>query len=100
MNLQTKSKPVVDPFDSTRDTIQKVREQLEANTLEFQAWLPVVSPTYTWDWKHQLYLYAQLNRITSGEINRLQIAMPPRHTKKLFDCILFFENLEANPFWV
>ena len=81
MNTQTKSKPIVDPFDGTRDAMAKVREQLEKNALGFQAWLPVVSPTYTWDWKHQLYLYAQLNRITTGEINRLQIAMPPRHTK-------------------
>lgn len=82
MSLHVKPKnPAADPFDQTRETAKKVREQLEANALEFPAWLPIVSPSYTWDWKHQKYLYKQLDRVTTGEVNRMQIAMPPRHTK-------------------
>lgn len=84
LSERKRKRQVEDPFDSTRDTIAKVREQLAANALEFPAWLPVVSPTLTWDWKHQVYLYKQLDRVTSREINRLQIAMPPRHTKLSF----------------
>lgn len=87
-----------DPFASTRDAIDKVRQQLDANALEFPKWLPVVSPTYTWNWKHQLFLYAQLERVTSGEVNRLQIAMPPRHTKSETVTVRYAAwRLEQNP---
>ncbi len=98
MNSLVKNKPAADPFDSTRDTMAKVREQLEAGTYTFQAWLTVVSATYTWDWKHQLFLYKQLDRVTSGEINRLQIAMPPRHTKSETVTVRYAAwRLEQNP---
>lgn len=70
-----------DEFASIRQMNQAAREELEKNSLEFRAWLPVVSPTLTWDWRHQLYLYERLDRVTARVCNRLQIAMPPRHTK-------------------
>ena len=98
LSERKQKRQVADPFDSTRDAMAKVREQLESGSHTFQAWLPVVSPTYTWDWKHQLYLYAQLNRVTSGEINRLQIAMPPRHTKSETVTVRYAAwRLEQNP---
>lgn len=48
---------------------------------DFPAWLPAVSPKYTWDWPHLRYLYERLANITSGASDRLMIFMPPRHGK-------------------
>lgn len=85
-----------DGFEQTRETVKQVREQLENSS--FQSWLPKVSPEFTWDWKHQLYLYKQLDRVTTGEINRLQIAMPPRHTKSETVTVRYAAwRLEQNP---
>lgn len=100
MNSKVKiiKKPKTDGFEQTRETSKKVREQLNSNPQEFQGWLPVISPHFTWDWKHQLHLYAQLNRVTSGEIDRLQIAMPPRHTKSETVTVHYAAyRLEQNP---
>lgn len=47
----------------------------------FPDWLPVVSPKLTWNWRHQEFLYAALARVTSGEVKRMIVCMPPRHTK-------------------
>jgi len=48
---------------------------------EFQEWLKAVSPTMTWDWKHQVHLYKRLRRVTAGLCKRLMVFMPPRHGK-------------------
>ena len=47
----------------------------------YQAWLNVVTPHWTWDWPHQLYLYPYLEKYLAGEIPRLMINLPPRHGK-------------------
>lgn len=87
-----------DPFDESREASDKVRQELEAKALDFPAWLPVVSPTYTWNWKHQKYLYERLERVTTGECKRLQIAMPPRHTKSETVTVRYAAwRLEQNP---
>lgn len=78
-NVQSQN--AVDPFDETRKTVDEIRQKLEAGNVSFQDWLPVVSPTYTWTWKHQKYLFERLEKITLKISDRLQIAMPPRHTK-------------------
>src|SRR5688572_2505563 len=31
---------------------------------EFQSWLKSVSPSMTWSWKHQVYIYKRLRRVT------------------------------------
>src|SRR5688500_17360966 len=48
---------------------------------EFQSWLKSVSPSMTWSWKHQVYIYKRLRRVTGGECKRLMIFLPPRHAK-------------------
>ncbi|HEV8591886.1 MAG TPA: phage terminase large subunit [Pyrinomonadaceae bacterium] len=48
---------------------------------DFHAWLKRVSPTMHWDWKHQLRIIKQLEKVTSGECKRLMIFLPPRHGK-------------------
>lgn len=47
----------------------------------FRDWIGTTAPNWTWDWKHQLYLYNKLDMITNGETKRLMIFMPPRHSK-------------------
>ena len=48
---------------------------------EFLAWLKQVSPTMTWEWKHQVYIYKRLRRVSEGLCKRLMIFLPPRHGK-------------------
>ncbi|MBK8467262.1 MAG: hypothetical protein IPL32_15700 [Chloracidobacterium sp.] len=48
---------------------------------EFKDWLKRTWPKMTWEWKHQVYIYKHLKRITDGDSKRLMIFMPPRHGK-------------------
>ena len=48
---------------------------------DFHAWLKTLPGIWTWDWRHQLYLYERLKRVTDGVCRRLMIFMPPRHGK-------------------
>ena len=48
---------------------------------DFPVWLAEVSPTWQWNWQHQMFLYEELSLVTSGDCNRLMIFMPPRHGK-------------------
>lgn len=47
----------------------------------FHVWLKTLPGIWTWDWRHQLYLYKRLKRVTDGVCRRLMIFMPPRHGK-------------------
>ncbi len=47
----------------------------------FQNWLTKNAKPFTWNWRHQLFLYKALHRITTGKCKRLIITMPPRHGK-------------------
>ena len=57
------------------------RPASERGAPDFGAWLHEVTPSFTWDAAHLRHLQAQLQRVTSGEINRLMIFFPPRHGK-------------------
>ena len=93
-----RNKPCADPFEEARRATAKVREQLEQNSLSFDEYLKDVSPTLTWNWRHQLYLYKYLERVTSGECKRLMIFMPPRHTKSSTVTVHYSGyRLEQNP---
>jgi len=48
---------------------------------DFPDWITTTAPNWTWNWRHQLYLYERLEMVTTGEIKRLMIFMPPRHSK-------------------
>ena len=48
---------------------------------DFRVWIHGTAPGWTWDWKHQAYIYGRLDRVTAGETKRLMIFMPPRHSK-------------------
>ena len=48
---------------------------------EFLKWLKLVSPNMEWEWKHQVYIYKRLRRVSEGLCDRLMIFLPPRHGK-------------------
>ena len=50
-------------------------------TPEFEKWIVSSTPTWKWEWPHQELIYRHLRRVTSGEVKRLMIFMPPRHSK-------------------
>lgn len=61
--------------------LEAQREQAERR-LNFPRWLTGNAPPgFVYDWPYQQYLYTYLDRVTSGELKRLMVFMPPRHTK-------------------
>lgn len=51
------------------------------STPPFGEWLNLVTPAYQWDWNYLAHIRQQLDRITTGEIDRLMLFVPPRHGK-------------------
>src|SRR5437016_1705838 len=47
----------------------------------FQEWLEETTPHWTWDWRYQIAIQDQIDRVTSGKIDRLMLFLPPRHGK-------------------
>lgn len=61
--------------------INRTRREMGLNALDFPDWLESVTPQWSWRWRHQLYLYRALQKVTDGFTKRLMIFMPPRHSK-------------------
>lgn len=62
------------------------------------AWLPAVTPGYNWAWPHIQYVREHLDKVTSGEIKRLIIELPPRHGKSELATIRYpVYRLERDP---
>lgn len=61
------------------------RAEIEAlireEVLPFGDWLPIVTPTWRWDWHYLRYIREYLDKVTSGELDRLMLFLPPRHGK-------------------
>jgi len=47
----------------------------------FEQWLPQVSPHLVWNAPHHELICRHLERVTSGELRRLMIFLPPQHGK-------------------
>lgn len=47
----------------------------------FEDWLPEVSPTFTWHWKHLQFIGEKVQKVIDREIRKLMIFVPPRHGK-------------------
>ena len=62
-------------------TLQRIDRILRGVPATFREWNERVTPTWRWDWPHMVRLQDTLERVTSGEIDRLIIQMPPRHGK-------------------
>lgn len=70
------------PLSTRAAAEQELRKRIYARkNTTFPDWLPVVTPRYTWGWKHLQAIYSRLDDVVSGKINRLMIFMPPRHGK-------------------
>lgn len=64
----------------------------------FTDWLPTVTPSYTWDWQHLVYIRKYLDKVTAGEIDRLMLFMPPRHGKSEMTTVRYpVWRLKRNP---
>ena len=64
----------------------------------FQTWLRTTMPQWTWDWKHQRYIYKKLWRVTNGKCRRLMVFMPPRHGKSEMVTVRYAAwRIEMNP---
>lgn len=64
----------------------------------FADWLPTVSPNHVWSWPHIAYVRQHLDLITSGQLKRLMIFMPPRHGKSDLATIRYSAfRIESNP---
>jgi predicted phage terminase large subunit-like protein len=68
-----------------RSQVKALRQTLAGLTAggvpPFADWLPLVSPSWRWDWRHLAHIRAQLDRVTAGEIRRLMLFVPPQHGK-------------------
>lgn len=65
---------------------------------DFRAWLYAVTPSWHWDWPHLAYIRARLDRVTTGELRRLMLFIPPRHGKSEQTTIRYpVYRMEVNP---
>lgn len=64
----------------------------------FPEWLDEVTPLWQWHVPHLQLIQHQLHRITTGEINRLMLFLPPRHAKSETATVRYPAwRLEDNP---
>lgn len=64
----------------------------------FDAWLPTVSPSFDWHWQHLAFIREHLDRVTTGEVKRLMLFLPPRHGKSEMTTVRYSAwRLERNP---
>lgn len=61
--------------------IRRRNKLKKASILSFDEWLPLVTPSYNWKWRHLVYARQALNEIAAGTLKRLMVFMPPRHGK-------------------
>lgn len=48
---------------------------------DYSDWLERVSPELNWKWKYLRYIIDHLDKITSGELKKLMLFIPPQHGK-------------------
>lgn len=80
------------------EVAQEAHTDAPIDTPPFAEWLPIVTPSYSWDWAYLLYICAKLELVTTGKINRLMIFCPPRHGKTALVTIRYpIWRLEGDP---
>lgn len=75
---------------------RRSREMVNGAPLSFREFVTLVNPRYEWYWHCDL-LAETLDRVLTGEINRLMIFLPPRHSKsetasRLFSAYYLYRN--------
>ena len=66
----------------------KLLEKQERNQNDFLGFVKEVWPDFVQGYHHKIYA-EKLNRVANGELKRLIVNMPPRHTKSEFASHLF-----------
>ncbi|NTU82781.1 MAG: phage terminase large subunit [Chloroflexales bacterium] len=88
-------------LDALRERARRERQRRRSEKIRappLQDWLKEVSPKFTWDWPHLVYIQQQLDRVTSGEIRKLMLFMPPRHGKSELTTIRYpIFRMERDP---
>jgi hypothetical protein len=88
-------------LDALRERARRERQRRRTEKIlatPLQDWLTEVSPSFTWDWPHLVYVQQQLDRITSGEIRKLMLFMPLRHGKSELTTIRYpIYRMERDP---
>jgi len=75
-----------------------IRASRTAASPEFGTWLREVTPFYTWSVPHLVHIRMQLDRVTSGEVDRLMLFLPPRHGKTELVTVRYpVWRMECNP---
>jgi len=66
-------------------TVSKPRRRhvtaADRKRMTFREWVRHTSPNLDWDARHLEALFQRLDKVTSGECDRLMVFMPPRHGK-------------------
>ena len=64
-----------------------------------RSWLETVTPRWNWSWPHLRYVQDHLDRVTTGDIKRLMLFLPPRHGKSEMTTVRYpVYRLEKNPY--
>lgn len=77
---------MLDSLDRIEKTIRRIERWVPKSSprvgkMAFGEWLEAVTPAYKWRWYYLDYLRDQLDKVTSGQVKRMMILMPPRHGK-------------------
>jgi predicted phage terminase large subunit-like protein len=77
----------------------RLRQLNQAQTIPpFDDWLPLVSPEWDWQARHLAYIRQHLDKVTTGQCDRLMIFLPPRHGKSEMVTVRYAAwRLERNP---
>lgn len=93
MSEQLELRPFLTPQE--KGEIDKL---IQTKIPPFNWWLPAVTPAFRWDWPYLRYIQACLDQVTTGEIKRLMIFVPPRHGKSEMATIRYpIWRLEREP---
>lgn len=90
--------PTLPPDLALALAVRERRRRSGPSSRSFDEWLPQVTPTYHWEWRHLAHIREALDRVTRGEIKRLMLFVPPRHGKSEMVTIRYpVWRLEENP---
>ena len=79
----------VKQLEGALEQMERLNARRAAGVLPFDEWLEEVSPAFSWDWPHLVYIREHLDRVAAGQIRKLMIFMPPRHGKSELATIRF-----------
>lgn len=87
----------ISPFDLRQHSGLPTSETT-SDVPDFATWLPLVTPSYHWHWPYLRLVQQHLDRITTGEISRLMLFLPPRHGKSEMTTVRYpVWRLERDP---